>query len=446
MSGSLPFGFGLPDPDGTPGDPQPFDLAALGAALQSLGQMISAGGSTQGPVQWPTVEDQARKAIVAAGDPAVAAHERASVVEAFRLADLWLDDVTTFPALAVTPEAWSRSEWLVATLPQWRLYAEPVLARMQEVIAQSMTPGEGVGEGPSASGSGLDMQAIADAMPEQFRAMLPGGALPPELAGMLGPMMQMMTQLGSVALTMQLSQAMSAVAGEVLSAGDIGIPLTMQPVVALVPGNVAVMADGLGVPIDDVRLYVALREAAVQRLFAHVPWLRARLVGAIEEFARGVRVDPSQLAEIFADVDPTNPESISEALGSGSMKPEQSAEQQAALARLQTLLALVEGWVEDVVTQAAGHRLPAASALQETIRRRRAAQGPAEKAFAGLVGMELRPKAVREATAVFAAMRGTGSIEERDSLWSHPDLLPSAADLEDPLEFVERVRASGSIG
>ena len=434
MSGQLPFGFGVPDPDGKPG--QPFDLASLGAALQSLGQLLSSGGPSEGPVQWSVVADQARKAVTAAGDPSVSSTDREGVVEAFRLADVWLDDATTFPALAVPAAAWSRTEWLVATLPQWRSYAEPILERMVAMLASSLSAsGDDAGD-PTRHASAVDPEALTQALPEHLRSMLPGGVIPPEMAGMLAPMMQMMSQLGSLALTMQVAQAMASVAAEAVSAGDIGIPLTERPACALVPGNISRIAEGLGVSPEDVRLYLALRESAVQRLFAQVPWLRPRLIGAIEEFARGISIEPDQFASLLGEVDPSDPQAIAQALGAGSLQPEQTPEQQAALARLQTLLALVEGWVEDVVSEAAGPRMPSSAALKETMRRRRAAQGPAEKAFAGLVAMELRPKAVREAATVFAAMRVQGSVSQRDGLWSHPDLLPTRADLEDPLGFV----------
>ena len=73
------------------------------------------------------------------------------------------------------------------------------------------------------------------------------------------------------------------------------------------------------------------------------------------------------------------------------------AAQQAALGRLETLLALIEGWVEVVVSAAVGDRLPGAAALDETLRRRRASGGPAEQTFATLVGLERRPRRVRPA-------------------------------------------------
>jgi putative hydrolase len=116
---------------------------------------------------------------------------------------------------------------------------------------------------------------------------------------------------------------------------------------------------------------------------------------------------------------------------------EESPAQQAALARLETALALVEGWVDAVVAAAAHDRLPGAGALRETLRRRRAAGGPAEETFATLVGLELRPRRLREAAQLWELLREQRGIDGRDAVWAHPDLVPSAADLDDPAAFVQ---------
>ena len=162
------------------------------------------------------------------------------------------------------------------------------------------------------------------------------------------------------------------------------------------------------------------------------------MIGAIEEYARGIRVDPERLQEVMSEVDLSDPQALQELMSSGLLQPQDTGEQRAAIARLETLLALVEGWVDDVVSVAAGARLPTAQALQETMRRRRAAGGPAERTFSSLVGMDLRPRALREAATLFAAVRSTGGIEARDAIWVHPDMLPDAEDLADPLGFLER--------
>ena len=203
------------------------------------------------------------------------------------------------------------------------------------------------------------------------------------------------------------------------------------------PHNIKEFAEGLDVTEDDVLLYLSLREAAHQRLFAHVPWLRQHLISSVEDFGRGVTIDISGIEQAMGQLDPSNMEAIQEALQGGLFEPQQTPEQKAALVRLETTLALVEGWVDEVVGQATAERMPAATKMQEAIRRRRAAGGPAEETFAALVGLELRPRRLRDASTLWGSLRSRQGQEARDAVWAHPDLLPTAADLDDPLGFRE---------
>jgi putative hydrolase len=141
----------------------------------------------------------------------------------------------------------------------------------------------------------------------------------------------------------------------------------------------------------------------------------------------------------MADIDPTNPESLQNALSGGLFEPQETPEQQTALRRLETLLALIEGWVDAVVYAAAGERMPGAAALREASRRRRATGGPAEQTFSTLVGLELRPRRLREAAALWWAVTEKHGVSGRDGVWAHPDLLPDADDLDDPLGFAEKL-------
>ncbi|MEO6204594.1 MAG: zinc-dependent metalloprotease, partial [Mycobacteriales bacterium] len=87
--------------------------------------------------------------------------------------------------------------------------------------------------------------------------------------------------------------------------------------------------------------------------------------------------------------------------------------------------------------------LPSAAALLETVRRRRATGGPAEQTFATLVGLQLRPRRLRDAAALWAALATARGIDGRDALWAHPDLLPGPSDLDDPTGFVTRTAPGG---
>jgi len=396
---NVPFGFGSGDRD--PADPGSGDLAGKIPLFAELQKLMSWTG---GPVNW----DLARQIAISTiaddhRDPSAA--ERTEISEAVRLADLWLDDATDLPSGVVTIQAWSRVEWIEKTLPVWATLCDPIAARVVAAM---------------------------------------GSMLPEEIKEQAGPIGAVMGQFGGMMFGAQVGQGIGALAREIVSSTDVGLPLAATGTAALLPQNVSAFGEGLGRPDDEVRLYLALREAAHQRLFGHVGWLRQRVIDTVDAYARGIRVDPAAIEKAMGEIDPSNPESLQSALTGGLFEPSDTPEQTAALRRLETLLALIEGWVDAVVQAAAGERMPGADALREATRRRRATGGPAEQTFSTLVGLELRPRRLREAAALWWAVTQQRGVSGRDAIWAHPDLLPSAEDLDDPLGFAERTVDDGS--
>ena len=435
MADPPPFGFGLPGgpgrgsggsggsgssggppseggplgPLGPLGDPQQF-----ADALRQFADLMSWQG---GPVNWDLAKNVARHTVAAEGDPSVLEPDRHKVVEAIRLADLWLDEVTSFSSGVRQAQAWSRSEWVEATLPVWSTLCDPIAGKAVDAMSGLLT------EEPGELGAGL---------PEELSSALRA------IGGGLSGLGAMMRRIGGMMVGSQTGAAVGALAREVVSSTDVGLPLGPAGTAALLPAGVAAFGEGLSIGLDEVRLFLALREAAHHRLFAHVPWLRAHLFGAVEEYARGITVDASRLREAMPQIDPANPDALREALaGAALFQPEDTPQQKAALARLETALALVEGWVATVVDAAAQNRLPQATALAEAIRRRRATGGPAERTFATLVGLELRPRKLREASVIWRRLTEVRGTEGRDAVWGHPDLLPTEEDFDDPDGFVQ---------
>jgi putative hydrolase len=387
-----PFGFALPGPGGD--GPDPSDPAQMQAFLAQLQQMMA--NPSSGPVNWDLALQMAQSQL--RDDPAVASPQRAAIEESLRLADLWLEPESSLPSGLRAVEAWRRADWLVKTLDVWRKLCDPVAAQMTH--------------------------AMGDLVPEQMRTQF-------------GPMAAMLSSVGGAVFGSQLGSALGSLAGEVLSAGDIGLPLGPAGTAALIPANIAAYGEGLEIPEDQLRLYVALREAAHQRLFGHVPWLRGHVLGAVESYARGITVDREAVEQAVSRMDPSDPESMQGVQLEGIFNPDDSPQQKAALLRLETALALVEGWVCHVVDRASAERLPDAGRLAETFRRRRAAGGPAEQTFAALVGLELRPRRLREATALWEALTEHRGVDGRDAVWDHPDLLPSDDDFANPAAFAQ---------
>jgi putative hydrolase len=381
---------------GLPDDPQ-----LVAQLISQLQEALQSGGDG---VNWGLALDQAKN-IASHSTVVSLPAERSQLEQALHVASLWLAEATTISELSSEPRLMSRSEWVAETMPVWTQLAEPVATS----IADSLT------------------RVLEEQAPEELDGMIAGAG-------------QLMRNLGGTLFAMQLGQVVGQLSSEVVSGGDIGIPLlgSDEQQAALVPQNVAAFATGLDIPIDQVQLYLSVRELAHARLFRHAKWLRSQLLSSITDFAHGIRIDTERLEELASDLDPANPEELREALTSGALIPPKTEDQLAALGRLETTLALIEGWV-DVVTAQATTRLPKSGAIAETVRRRRASGGPAESAFATLVGLELRPRRLREAAAMWQQVSDALGPEARDDLWSHPDLVPTADDIDDPAALIERL-------
>lgn len=402
-------------------NPQPFsnDPAAWAAMLENMRHAFAAASANStGPVNWDLAR-QMSTAIAQQEDSELGLDEQNEVTEALHLADLWLEPATVLPSGLHRREAWTRLEWTKQTEQTWRRLCDPVAGRVVDA-----------------------MSSLLETKPDGDLPDSVSGMFPPELRSQLGSLQQMFAGIGGVVFGAQVGQGIGALSSGVLSATDIGLPLGPAGVGALLARNVEEHAAGLERPEDEVRLYVALREAAHHRLYEHVPWLRAHVLNTVEAYARGIVVDHNAfedaLEKMQIEVDPSDPESMQVALSDGLFTPAQTPEQQQALARLELALALVEGWVTHVVDTVAAERLPSAAALSEAFRRRRAGGGPAEQTFATLVGLELRPRKLREAAALWELLTEKREIEGRDAVWQHPDLLPSGDDLDDPETFADR--------
>lgn len=385
------------DLSGLPSDIDPHQLQA---AMQQMQQLLNA--DDDGETHWRYARDVARQVAHTGGDPTVTAAVGQKARSAFSVADLWLDTAMGFDPAGGEAKAIARVQWAEAALPALRTMADPVGSSVAEALVSTLS------------------QQLSDA---------------PEF----GPMdiTSMMTNLGRLGFAMQVGQAAGTLAREVFGGTDIGIPLHGRERL-LVPANVAAFAEGLDAPEDEVWHFLAVRETAHARLYEHVPWLQAHLIGAVEQYARGIEIDLDQLESSVREIDPTDMDQLRDALSGDIFLGAPNESQKQALNRLETMLALVEGWVEEVSATAVAPHLPHAVPLREMIRRRRAAGGPAEDTFRTLVGLELRPRRVREAAQLWAQLTHREGIEARDGLWAQLDLMPTAEDLDDPDGFVAR--------
>jgi putative hydrolase len=421
-----PFGF---NPGDSEDSNEPVDFAAMMEQMQrqiqeqfsKLGMNAPGFTGSSEPLPKNIVRDTAKKFTTAQGSSPVGANDVAEIEQAFSIAELWLDEATFFPKSPNTGNvALARTDWVDTTLAGWQTSVEPLAMGLSSAIGELINQASfGEGEGP---------ETPAD---EQSGMQIPVGMISALLNSFIGSL-----------IATQLGQAIGGLSGKVTGAHDVGLPLVDSAYPTLVPQNIKEWATGLDIPMDEVRIFHALREAAVARLFAHNPWLVSYIRTAITEYGKGINIDldaiQDQAQRAFESgngFDPSNPESFSIALNEGIFTPQESPAQRAALTKLETVLALIDGWSEEVVAMAAGDRLPNIAALQETLRRRRATSAPAQQLFSSMLGLQISPRLAREAAVFWKKVRELKDVESRDHIWS--GILPTAEDLLTPESFMK---------
>jgi hypothetical protein len=423
-----PFGF-TPD-DGSADGEKPDDLSAMMRQMQEqiqkqfeqmginpagfVNPFAAFTGGINETLPKNVVRDTAKKTVQLQGSQPIGTKDVTVVENAFEIADLWLNEATVFPATSATtaPRAISRLDWIDLTLAGWHDTMEPLATGLSSAISGLLE---------EAAGSSDELNSSMGAITGLLR-----------------------TFIGSMIAT-QLGQAIGAISGSATGGHDVGLPLLDPAQPVLIPENIELWSKELEIPKTEIYLFHALREAAIARLFAHNPWIVSYIRSAIVDYGRGIHIDMDaiqrQAEELMSNFDPAqqNPESgennFSIALNNGVFTPEETPAQRAALSKLETALALVDGWADEVAALAAGERLPALTSLREIFRRQRATNAPSQQLFKSLLGLQVSPRLAREASDFWQKARELKNISARDQIWS--GILPSAEELLDPEKFLK---------
>ena len=305
-----------------------------------------------------------------------------------------------------TVAVWSPAQWVDTTMPTWQRLCDPVAQRVAG--------------------------AWVEGLPEEARQMA-------------GPMLGMISQVGGMAFGSQLGAGLAQLAKEVLTSSEVGLPLGPEGTAALLPAAIATLHRGPRPPGGR-----GARLPRRPRGRAPAP-VRARAVAAPApaRHRRGVRPrhHHRHLAHGGARArrrpDRTR-RSLQQAheLGDVRAADHRVAEGRAAPPRDPAR-----------ARRGLGRRGRRRRRGRPPARRRRARArrcvaaappaGPPSRPSPPSSGLELRPRRLRDAAALWRALTDERGIEGRDAVWSHPDLMPTADDLDDPAALPRRHEAVG---
>ena len=404
-------------------DPAAIEGAMAGAKTFFDSAQSIAGNPNQSLIAINSLRDIARKVIASTGENPIGTSDQKRVLDALAIANTWLDSEILFPsAEANLQPAWSKRDWLDSSLLTWQQMIEPLAVGMADALANVMN---GAQEGLPVELAGLENQSA-----EQQKAM----------KEMLARLLR--SFMGSL-IANQLGQSIGAIANNITGANDAAIPLSSGA--HLIPQNIAQWSQGLGLPEAEVDIYLALREVSAARLFASTPWLASYIRDAITTYGKGISIDVEaiqrQAEEAMGreDFDINNPQSLTIAIDQGLFTPQQTPAQEFALTKLEMALALIEGWIDHVISQVGAERIPSFNALIENSRRRRAVNSPMQQLFATLLGLEVSPRKMREAAVFWSEVKTLRGSDGRDRCWEDPAFLPMPNDLKDVAAFLNSV-------
>jgi len=380
-------------------------LAGLAANPALLQNLFSQARSLMEPgesVNWSLAREQALT-IARKDQKPINQNLEAEAKKAFEIAQLWLAEATSFSTSAQV-KILSREVWVQDALPLFEKLGNPLATKMSKALGENL-----------------------------------GGLLPEEMQSVLIPATNFIQNAGATIFATQLGVAVGQLSSKALSAGEIGIPIIERP--GLIIQNIESFLAELETPKSEILIYLAVRELAISSLFQSNRWLLDQITTQVIEFAAGLKVELTGLQEMVQQLDPNDPDSMNRVMEASASFSSRSEEQEAALGRIETLMALIDGFV-DAVSEQAAKRLPNMGSLIELINRKRATDGPAEKTFLILLGLELKPRLRREAKQMWEKVGELGQ-NVRDSLWSHPDQLPSKEEIQDPSLLMTRLAKPG---
>ena len=403
------------------------DSGALAGAKSFFESMQSGeSASDQSLIQVANLREIAKKIITAKGDLPIGNLDQEKLNQSLLLANTWLDTEILFPA-AVMPSqsAWSKRDWLDESVTGWQQLIEPLALGMADALGNVIAN--------ASTSLPIEFMGSTEQSPAQQEAMKL--MLSRILRGFMGTL-----------IATQLGQGIGMLANSITGANDVAIPLLKTDSGShLIPQNINEWAEGLGIDQEQVSIYLSLREAAAARLFANSPWLQNYIKELITAYGKGISIDVESItrqaeeAMASGEIDMNNPQAINLALNAGLFTPQQTPAQELALTRLEMTLALIEGWIDHVISQVAAERMPAFNALIENSRRRRATNAPMQQLFANLLGLEVSPRKMREASTFWSEVKNLKGADGRDKCWEDAAFLPMPDDLSDVKAFLDSV-------
>jgi putative hydrolase len=337
---------------------------------------------------------------------------RIAFEELARVAELHVADATGITSASgaggVSFEAVGPGQWSFRVLEAYR----PILRAMVEAQQQ----------GAAAVPSSMDLSE-----------------LDPDASGLNGLLGQFALTLGPVFLGMQFGSAAGHLARRAFGQYALPLPWPESSTLLLVPGNVARFADDWSLPLQEVQLWVCLRELTMHAVLTR-PGVRASLTTLLGDASAHAAAAQRSIVERLGD-GLGDPAALEEALGDPEalLSDLISPEQRNISSALTAQTTAIGAYVDHITAGIAETLTSSPAALREAWYRYRIEEGKGEQAFAGLFGLNVGQDEVDRGRAFVTGVVERVGEDALARLWGDELDLPTPAEVDAPGLWLARI-------
>ncbi len=276
--------------------------------------------------------------------------------------------------------------------------------------------------------------------------------------GIGGPLSGPLRSVSGLFLGAQVGALTGMLSQRVLGQYDVSLldPGTPPRLLLLAP-NLGQAASNLSLDGEELLLWVTIHEITHAVQFSGAPWLRAHVGGMLSELLAGLQValggggasPRMRRAATARRRDPAGcPASrtrrscgtCSSAPGAAScLRLTLGEDRWRLVERMQATMSLIEGHAEHVMDAVGAEVLPSLPRLRAAMTRRRTQRGLPWRVLEHLLGLELKLRQYETGRRFCDAVVDSGGPQALALVWSGPEALPSAEELEHPELWTARM-------
>ena len=203
-------------------------------------------------------------------------------------------------------------------------------------------------------------------------------------------------------------------------------------------GNILALEKRFAFRPRDFRLWIAIHECTHRAQFTAVSWMKPYYLSLVDATLSSIDPDPRRLVQALARAAEELRNGRNPLDDGGLVALLATDEQRGALARVQSLMSLLEGHGNSVMNRIGREHVAGQARMARVLHSRRQTTGLAS-VLHKIVGLDSKMRQYEIGETFIAAVEREAGPRAIDAAWRGPEWLPSLDELQEPQSWLARV-------